>query len=69
MIMGYVKLWVDVFPKSGSTRDVKTWDIEPRPPALFEARLIIWGTEDVEANDVEGTSDIYIRAWVNDCKP
>ena len=28
----------------------------------FEARLIVWKTEDVAAADVEGTTDMYVRA-------
>jgi len=37
-------------------------DISPRPPAIFEARLIVWRCEDVENMDFEGVSDLYIRA-------
>ena len=47
----------------------KKWDIACRPPAEFEARLIIWETEDVACYDVEDTSDIYVRAWVNGAEP
>ena len=65
---GAIRLWLEVMPapERGSRPD---WDITPRPPAEFEARLIVWGTEDVENMDVEGTSDLYVRAWVNQCEP
>ena len=62
-------MWVEIYPKSCNTREFVLWDIKPRPPSEFEARLIVWKTEDVEIADVEGTTDIYIRAWVNDCEP
>jgi len=65
---GAVRLWLEIMtaPERGSRRD---WDITPRPPAEFEARLIVWETADVENMDVEGTSDLYVRAWVNQSEP
>jgi Ca2+-dependent lipid-binding protein len=65
---GTIRLWVDVIPKVDKSTS-KPWSITPRPPSKFEARLIVWQTEDVTTFDVEGTSDIYIRAWVNTEEP
>ena len=65
---GTVRCWVDIIPKK-EMFNFKKWDISPRPPAEFEARLIIWGTDDVANADIEGTSDIFIRAWVNEEEP
>ena len=65
---GGVRLWVEICPATERTTMILR-DISQRPPAEYEARLIIWGTEGVANYDDEGTSDIYIRAWINDCKP
>lgn len=59
---------MDIIPKAKKLQ-FKKWDITPRPPVDFEARLIIWETYDVEAVDYEGTTDMYIRAFVNDEEP
>ena len=61
---GTIRVWVDIIPKKKKLMFPK-WDITPRPPSEFEARLIIWETEDVTAVDYEGASDMYIRAQVN----
>jgi hypothetical protein len=65
---GTIRMWVEVIPKNKKS-EFKPWSIDPRPPSGFEARLIIWKTEDVTTFDVEGTSDIYIRCWVNEADP
>lgn len=59
---GYVRMWIEVHFNTTIPDPI---DISPRPPAGFEARLIIWRCEDVENMDFEGLSDLYLRAWVN----
>lgn len=39
------------------------FDIKPKPPEEFEVRLVIFDTVDVICMDVEGTSDVYGRAF------
>ena len=65
---GTIRCWVDIVPKK-QMQKYKIWSVNPRPPAEFEARLIIWHTDDVACEDYEGTSDIYIKAWVNNMEP
>ena len=65
---GGVRLWLEMVPIADRA-SLRTRDICQRPPAEYEARMIVWGTEGVANYDDEGTSDIYVRAWVNDCKP
>ena len=65
---GTIRMWMEIISKKELV-DKPIWDISPRPPAEFEARLIIWKTEDVKTYDVEGTSDLYVRAWVNTSEP
>ncbi|OMJ83746.1 hypothetical protein SteCoe_15288 [Stentor coeruleus] len=63
---GSIVLWVEIHEPSALPAPL---DITEKPPEEYEARLIIWQTDGVESYDVEETSDIYIRAIVNDSKP
>ena len=63
---GSILLWLEMHPLNAVPEPL---DISEKPPAEFEARLIIWQTSGVADHDVEGTSDLYIRAFVNENKP
>ena len=60
---GILKTWIEIIPSQTMNKKDKAWNITPRPPADFEIRLVIWETKDVKIMDVEGTSDIYCRAF------
>lgn len=47
------------------TFEGKPWNITPEPEVEYEARLIIWKTEDIEMMDFEGTSDVYVRSFLD----
>jgi len=38
-------------------------NIDSEPVQEFEVRLVIWKTRDIEMMDVEGTSDVFVRAF------
>ena len=63
---GSILLWVEIHPPNSLPPPL---DISDKPPTDFEARLIVWQTEGVQSYDTEGTSDLYVRALVNDSKP
>ena len=42
------------------------WDITPEPAKEYQVRLSVMDTENVPILDVEGTSDIYIKAYIDD---
>ena len=44
----------------------KIWDVTPQPIKNYQVRLIIFDTIDIVCSDVEGTSDVFIKAFVND---
>ena len=60
---GQVKLWVEVHPLTEKVPPAIC--ISPQPPMEFELRVVIWKTRDVKSFDVEGTSDTYIRAFID----
>mmetsp|Transcript_8349 Transcript_8349/g.8258 ORF Transcript_8349/g.8258 Transcript_8349/m.8258 type:complete len:976 (+) Transcript_8349:1306-4233(+) len=63
---GYVRLWLEIF--SSKNRD-EPIDISAKPPVKYEARVIVWRSEDVPNGDPEGVSDLYVRAWINNMPP
>jgi hypothetical protein len=65
---GGVRLWVEITPLPLRTQ-LKVKDVSVRPPAEFECRIVVWGTEGVANFDDEGTSDIFIRSWINEAEP
>ncbi|CAG9312955.1 unnamed protein product [Blepharisma stoltei] len=66
IIQGTIRLWVELY---SSTEAPPKRELLPRPPAEFEVRLIIWETRGVKSYDTEGTSDLFVRAWINNCDP
>ena len=60
---GSIRLWVEIHP---SNNIPPPWDLSPKPPEKLEMRLIIWKCEDVPNQDIEGVSDLYVVANLND---
>jgi hypothetical protein len=61
---GEVYLWLEMFDSDIRNEKIP-WCIAPEPRIQMELRLVVWETEDMEMMDVEGTSDIYVIAYVN----
>ena len=40
-------------------------DISPEPVKEYEMRFIVWKTRDIEMMDFEGTSDVYVRTFLD----
>jgi hypothetical protein len=61
-----IKLWVEINLTNTSTKsESKVWDITPLPSRDYEVRLVVWDTKDVICTDVEGTSDVFIKAYLD----
>jgi C2 domain len=56
-------MWVEIYPTSIPMNEIPLWNITPKPPDYFEVRVVIYDTEDLVANDPEGCSDVYCRAF------
>lgn len=39
------------------------FDITPRPIKDYEVRVVVWDTKDIVAQDIEGTSDVFITCF------
>ncbi|CAF4941190.1 unnamed protein product, partial [Rotaria sp. Silwood1] len=65
---GKLEMWLDFFPMSRPPSSAMI-DITPPKPTLYQLRVTVWNTSDVELNDEnfltgEKTSDIYVKAWI-----
>ena len=60
---GVVKLWVEIHPTTKSTQESQVYDITPRPQKDYEVRVVVWDTKEVINADIEGVSDVFIRAY------
>ena len=58
-------MWVEITQKDSKQSSMENMDIRPTPVEMYEMRLVIWKTKDVENMDWEGCSDIFVRAFVD----
>ena len=63
---GVVKMWVEIKQVTASVEP--PFDIKPKPPYEVEVRVVIWDTRDIKMMDVEGTSDVFIKAFFDSKK-
>lgn len=62
-VQGYVSLWLEIFDKKDKKLQTK-WNIERPPEKKIELRVIIWQTKSIPMLDDEGTSDIYVKTFL-----
>lgn len=60
---GTVKLWLEIIPTSVGMKDHIIYDIKPKPVEEYEVRVVIYDTRNIKMMDVEGTSDVYVKAF------
>ena len=60
---GTVKLWVEIIPVAAGLKDQVQFDFTPKPSEEFEVRLVVYETRNIAMMDVEGTSDVYAKAF------
>ena len=57
---GRLRLWLEVIPVANLDEVKLLWDLTPRPPCLYELRVVVWDVEDVASQDIEDCSDLFI---------
>ena len=62
---GTVKMWLNILPLTSKKADTAPPSILPEPNKEFEVRLTIWKTKDIEMMDLEGTSDVFVRSFLD----
>lgn len=63
---GVVEMWLNIVPeKSVGTASSKVWDVKPEPEKEFELRVSVFGIKNLPEADFEGTTDAYVRAFID----
>lgn len=66
---GQVICWLEIEPQakgSKNKKEQKLWDVAPEPDRDYQIRLSVMDTKDVPCEDMEGTSDVFIKAYIDD---
>jgi len=70
MAQGTVLCWLDIESQGKkSSSQIKKWDVTPEPVQDYQLRLAVYHTENVPREDVEGTSDVFVKAFLGDSDP
>lgn len=66
---GVLTCWVDIMkPEEASFFEPD--DVALPPKQIFEMRLVIWKSKNVpNMDELEGMSDLYVKAWPEGCDP
>ena len=62
---GTVKMWVEIISMQEDKSKHPVFDISPKPQEEFEIRVAVWDTEDLKSMDVEGTTDGFIKCFMD----
>ena len=63
LAQGTVTLWVEIHSTNIPMNQVPLWEINPKPLEEYEVRVVVFDTVEVVADDPEGCSDVYCRAY------
>lgn len=65
---GVVTCWceIEAQSKGKKSKEQKKWNIEPEPVLDYEVRVCVMDTKNVPCEDLEGTSDVFIKAYIDD---
>ena len=64
---GVLRLWCDIEQTAkASASEGKVWPVDSEPHNSYEVRISVFGSKNVPAEDAEGTSDAYIRAFFDE---
>ena len=59
-------MWLEIWNTNSDEANIPALDISPEPMQEFEIRMCIYHTKDIEMMDVEGTSDVFCLAYLNE---
>ena len=64
---GVIRMWCDIEQTTkASASEGKVWAVDSEPQNSYEVRVSVFGSKNVPAEDIEGTSDAYIRAFFDE---
>ena len=59
---GVIKCWVEIIPIDVNPKPIE-YDISEKPDEEFEVRVCVFNAVGIPIMDMEGTSDVYFRAF------
>lgn len=62
---GKIRLWLDIYSED-EYKNKKDFNITPPPVQELEVRVCVFGTQKVKMMDIEGTSDVFFRAHIDE---
>jgi len=64
---GTVKCWLEIFEQEvAENEENKLMDITPEQSMEYQLRVSIYDTKNVPMVDIEGMSDVFIKAWIDE---
>lgn len=66
LAQGTIICWIDIYSQTKSKNSADPWDITPEPNEDYQLRVAIYDTDNVPMEDVEGTSDVFVRVWLDE---
>jgi Ca2+-dependent lipid-binding protein len=59
-------MWLDIeeMNKKVDSDSKKEWELSTEPIRNYEFRVAIFDTRNIPTLDIEGTSDVYIQAYI-----
>lgn len=67
LAQGTVVCWIDAFETKNADKECnRMFNIASEPSTEYQLRLCIYNTKNVPMKDAEGTSDVFLQAWINE---
>lgn len=67
LAQGTILCWVDIFDSASASKEInKSWNISPEPSGNYQLRLSVYNISNVPMCDDEGTSDVFVKAWLDE---
>lgn len=62
---GMISMWLEIDQLTKSNNPRKEWALDTEPTRDYQVRVCVFDTKDIPTADVEGTSDVYIKGYID----
>ena len=66
LAQGTILCWLELEAQGKKNPTTRKWDITPEPSQDYQLRVAVYNTKNVPMEDLEGTSDVYVKAWIDE---
>lgn len=64
-----VSMWLEIdeiqTKSSVAMNEQKVWNLEDEPIRDYQVRVAVYDTENIPMEDIEGTSDVFIKSYID----